>query len=332
MRVSFTRVSFARVSFAMSAWAMVAAPATLSPQPSRCKNTPITSRSTPTPSRPGSARRATSAASPQGSFLDKKTGATRRRLRPAHHGLPARPPAGATTATRRDPKLHGDLPKHYVEGPQICTQAKELEAGGHPRARTSSPSRCSSRFTKPGKGYKAGSTWEQTLVFQPGVRYVLCSEQITSVNDVDDLFYRIDMPGHVRHKDGDTFAQVYLSYHDKPIPADGVQGGLRPGRQVPLPAQGRQGSRADDPRLPGEGGRQAGPVAGGHDARPGRGRPRRGAISAATSASSRSCTGKKVKAGETLRRRLRRRLVRRRPGDGEDVRPAQGGATHRPVG
>jgi hypothetical protein len=37
---------------------------------------------------------------------------------------------------------------------------------------------------------------------------------------VDELFYRIDMPGHVRHRKGDTFAQVYLSYLDKPIPAE----------------------------------------------------------------------------------------------------------------
>jgi hypothetical protein len=50
------------------------------------------------------------------------------------------------------------------------------------------------------------------------VRYVLASERITSVNDVDDLFYRIDMPGHIKHRGGDTFAQVYLSYHGK-IPA-----------------------------------------------------------------------------------------------------------------
>src|SRR5262249_12511034 len=28
-----------------------------------------------------------------------------------------------------------------------------------------------------------------------------------------------DMPGHVKHKAGDTFTQVYLSYHGKPIPA-----------------------------------------------------------------------------------------------------------------
>jgi hypothetical protein len=53
----------------------------------------------------------------------------------------------------------------------------------------------------------------------PGVRYFLCGEQITSVNDLDNVFYRIDMPGHIKHKDGDTFSQVYLSYHGK-IPAD----------------------------------------------------------------------------------------------------------------
>ena len=103
-------------------------------------------------------------------------------------------------------------------------------------------------FTKPGKGYKAGSTWEQTLVFQPGLRYFLSGEKITSVNDVDDLFYRIDMPGHIKHKDGDTLQQVYLSYLDKPIPAERVHRGLRPRREVPLPAQGRQDPRADDPR------------------------------------------------------------------------------------
>ena len=57
------------------------------------------------------------------------------------------------------------------------------------------------------------------MVFQNGLRYFLSAERITSVNDVDALFYRIDMPGHVKHKAGDTFEQVYLSYLDKPIPA-----------------------------------------------------------------------------------------------------------------
>jgi len=68
------------------------------------------------------------------------------------------------------------------------------------------------RFTQPAKGFKAGSLWQQTLVFVPKARYIVCSESITSVNDVDNLFYRIDMPGHIKHKNLDTFEQVYLSY------------------------------------------------------------------------------------------------------------------------
>jgi len=153
----------------------------------------------------------------QGSFVDKKTGA-----REAGFGLHIMDfllaPGWKDDGYQRDPKLHGNLPKHYIEGPQICTKAKELkpeviEGKGFVAVRLRF------QFTEAAKGLKAGSTWEQTLVFQLGQRYVLCSERITSVNDVDDLFYRIDMPGHVKHKQGDTFAQIYLSYHDKPIPA-----------------------------------------------------------------------------------------------------------------
>src|SRR5262249_19695735 len=117
----------------------------------------------------------------------------------------------------RDAKLHGDLPKHYVEGPQICTQAKELKPE-IVRGQGFVAVKFRFQFHKPGTGYKAGSTWEQTLLFQPGLRYFLSSERITSANDVDGLFYRIDMPGHVKHKGGDSFTQIYLSYLDKPVP------------------------------------------------------------------------------------------------------------------
>jgi hypothetical protein len=150
-------------------------------------------------------------------FLDKKTGA--RDLGFGVHIMDFLMALGwRDDGYSRDPKIHGDLPKHYVEGPQICTQAKELKpevVNGQDFVAVT----LRYKFHKPGHGYKAGSTWEQTLVFQPGVRYVLSAERITSVNDVDDLFYRIDMPGHVRHKKGDNFTQVYLSYLDKPIPA-----------------------------------------------------------------------------------------------------------------
>jgi hypothetical protein len=152
-----------------------------------------------------------------GNFLDKKTGA-----RDVGFGLHIMDflmaPGWRDDGYSRDPKVHGKLPKHYIEGPQICTQARELSPEII-KGKGFVAIRLRYRFTKPAKGLKAGSTWEQTLVFQPGVRHVLSAERITSVNEVDDLFYRIDMPGHIKHKGGDTFAQIYLSYLDKPIPA-----------------------------------------------------------------------------------------------------------------
>lgn len=145
-----------------------------------------------------------------GSLLDKKTGA-----RDIGFGLHIMDflmgPGWRDDEYLRDPKLHGNLPKHYIEGPQICTKAKKLEPEVI-RGQDFVAVRQKFRFTEAAKGMKAGSLWEQTLVFQPGRRYVLSSERITSVNTVDNVFYRIDMPGHIRHKSGDTFANIYLSY------------------------------------------------------------------------------------------------------------------------
>jgi hypothetical protein len=147
----------------------------------------------------------------RGSFLDKKTGA-----RDAGFGLHIMDfllaPGWKDDGYSRDPKLHGNLPKHYIEGPQICTQAKKLTPQVI-RGKDFVAVKLQFRFTQAAPGLKAGSLWEQTLVVQPGVRYVLCSEQITSANDVDNLFYRIDMPGHIIHKKLDSFARIYLSYH-----------------------------------------------------------------------------------------------------------------------
>jgi hypothetical protein len=152
-----------------------------------------------------------------GSFLDRKTGA-----RDIGFGLHIMDflmaPGWRDDGYTRDARVHGNLPKHYIEGPQICTQARQLKPEVI-RGKDFVAVRLRFRFTQPAKGLKAGSTWEQALVFQPGLRYILSSERITSVNTVDDLFYRIDMPGHVKHKGGDSFAQVYLSYVDRPIPA-----------------------------------------------------------------------------------------------------------------
>jgi hypothetical protein len=153
----------------------------------------------------------------QGSFLDKKTKA--QELGFGLHIMDFLMARGwRDDGYSRDPKVHGNLPKHYIEGPQICTQAKQLDS-----EIIEGPDfvavKLRYKFKEAAKGLKAGSQWEQTLVFQPGLRYVLSGEQITSVNDVDDLFYRIDMPGHLRHTKGDNFVQVYLSYQGK-IPAE----------------------------------------------------------------------------------------------------------------
>ena len=152
-----------------------------------------------------------------GSFVDKKTGA-----KDLGFGLHVMDfllaPGWRDDGYERDPKIHGNLPKHYVEGPQICTHAKEL----HPqitRGPDSVAVRMQFTYTQAAPGLKPGSLWEQTIVFQPGVRYVLSAERITSANDVDDLLYRLDMPGHIRHHGADDFEQLYLSYHDRMIPA-----------------------------------------------------------------------------------------------------------------
>lgn len=145
-----------------------------------------------------------------GSLVDKQSGA-----RDLGYGLHVwdflLAPGWRDDGYDRSVPLHGNLPKHYVEGPQICTQAKHLPVQVI-RGEGFVACRLSYTFIEPGKGHKAGSTWEQTLLFQPGVRYVLTSERVTSANDVDDLFYRIDMPGHVKKETFDQLNQVYLSY------------------------------------------------------------------------------------------------------------------------
>lgn len=161
-----------------------------------------------------------------GTFLDRKTGA-----RDLGFGLHIMDfllaPGWRDDGYERNPKLHGNLPKHYVEGPQICTQAREL----HPqiiRGEGFVAIRMRFTYTQPAAGLKAGSVWQQTVVFQPGVRYVISSEQITSANDVDDLFYRIDMPGHIKRRGDDDFVQVYLSYLDQMIPASAFDADFGP--------------------------------------------------------------------------------------------------------
>ncbi|MFL5341087.1 MAG: hypothetical protein ACJ8F7_13150 [Gemmataceae bacterium] len=150
-----------------------------------------------------------------GGLLDKKTGA--RDLGFGLHVMDFLLAPGARDDGYMNEKTHGKIAKHYVEGPQICTQAKELTPEIF-RGTDFVAVRFRYTFSKPGQGYKVGSTWEQTLLFQPDLRYFLSAERITSVNDVPSLFYRIDLPGHIKHKNGDTFEKIWLSYEGD-IPA-----------------------------------------------------------------------------------------------------------------
>ncbi len=112
---------------------------------------------------------------------------------------------------------HGQIAKRFVEGPQICTQARRLSPKII-RGKDFVAIRQQYKYHRVIPGRQPGSVWTQVLVFPIGKRYFLSMDRIDSVNASDALLLRIDMPGHIRHKRGDTFSQIFLSYHDT-IPA-----------------------------------------------------------------------------------------------------------------
>lgn len=114
----------------------------------------------------------------------------------------------------RNPLIHGHIPKRYVELPQICTQAKKVQVECVVGKRHAII-RQSWRWKDAAPGYKAGSLWEQTLLFLSGRRYFFACDKITSVNTVKELFLRIDMPGHLKHNNADTFEEIFLSYYGR---------------------------------------------------------------------------------------------------------------------
>lgn len=109
---------------------------------------------------------------------------------------------------------HGKRAKRSIEGPQICTQAKELKPTVISGADFVAVKQ-DFAYTLAAPGKKTGSKWEQTIVFPAGKRYFISADKITAKNASDAMFLRIDMPGHIKHKNGDTFSEVYLSYHGK---------------------------------------------------------------------------------------------------------------------
>ncbi|MEO1995318.1 MAG: hypothetical protein ABGZ17_08585 [Planctomycetaceae bacterium] len=124
---------------------------------------------------------------------------------------------------------HGQRAKRSIEGPQICTQAKRL----NPRiirGKRFVAIEQSFRYRTSAPGRKTGSTWTQRLVFPDDTRYFISMDRIDSVNDSDAMFLRLDLPGHIRHQQGDTFQQVYLSYQGL-IPASAFRSNFAPDEQ-----------------------------------------------------------------------------------------------------
>lgn len=121
---------------------------------------------------------------------------------------------------------HGKTPKRSIEGPQICTKAKELA----PRIIQGKDfvaieQKWNYQIAAPGK--QTGSEWRQTLVFPSGKRYFISTDRILSRNSGDALFFRQDMPGHIKHDNGNNFSEVYLSYRGR-IPASEFSSNFAP--------------------------------------------------------------------------------------------------------
>ena len=116
-------------------------------------------------------------------------------------------------AYRYNNLVHGKRPKRSIEGPQICTQAKELDpqvvSADHFTA-----VHMQYNYTIAAPGKRTGSLWQQTLVFPKGKRYFISSDRITSVNASDAMFLRLDMPGHIKKEKIDQASEIYLSYID----------------------------------------------------------------------------------------------------------------------
>ncbi len=160
------------------------------------------------------------------SFLDKKTG-----FRDAGYGLDIvdwimEPGSDEAYRDKLDEELiyrfnndyHGSGAKRSIEGPQICTKAKRINTKII-QGKDFVAVKLWYQYKTAAPGKKTGSQWTQWLVFPLNTRYFFSMDRIDAVNSSEAMFLRTDLPGHIRHKNGDSFSQVYLSYLGK-IPAD----------------------------------------------------------------------------------------------------------------
>ena len=135
--------------------------------------------------------------------------------------------------------------KRMVEGPQLCHRMKpvrpEILQGPDFIAVTTTY-----RFEYAAPGREAGSQWTQRIVFPQGERYFVLMDRVDSINDSEEMFLRNDTPGCIRHVEGDTFSEIYLS-------SLGGPNGLRiPSKEffTPFPPDLKFGYRRDLNKIP----------------------------------------------------------------------------------
>src|SRR4051812_48022301 len=105
--------------------------------------------------------------------------------------------------------------KRMVEGPQLCHRMKPVRPEVI-RGADFVVVKTTYNFEYAAPGRKPGSRWTQLVVFPRGERYFVLMDRIDSVNDSGEMFLRNDTPGCVRHRKGDTFSEIYLSYLSGP--------------------------------------------------------------------------------------------------------------------
>jgi len=135
--------------------------------------------------------------------------------------------------------------KRMVEGPQLCHRMKPVQPDVI-RGADFITVKTTYQYEYAAPGRKAGSRWTQLIVFPRGQRFFVLMDKIDSVNDSDEMFLRNDTPGCVRHEQGDTFSEMYLSY------LSGPQGVRIPSSEffTPFPPDLKFGYRRDLNKTP----------------------------------------------------------------------------------
>lgn len=135
--------------------------------------------------------------------------------------------------------------KRMVEGPQLCHRMKPVQPEII-RGKDFVAVKTTYQYEYAAPGRKPGSRWTQLIVFPQGQRYFVLMDRIDTVNDSDEMFLRNDTPGCVRHTEGDTFSEMYLSY------LGGPKGVRIPAQEffTPFPPDLKYGYRRDTHKTP----------------------------------------------------------------------------------